>query len=75
MAKLIAEKSQANPEDADIIDRRIQELKMKAKILHDRLLDEAGVESSLLGMKQIRDISIPEGFGGGDVGQVEVVPR
>jgi len=75
IAKLIAEKSQANPEDVDIIDKRIQELKTKAKILHDRLLDEAGVESSLLGMKQIRDISIPEGFGGGDVGQVEVVPR
>lgn len=75
MAKLIAEKSQANPKNADIIDRRIQELKRTAKILHDRYLDEVGVESSLLGMKQIRDISIPEGFSGGDVGQVEVVPQ
>jgi hypothetical protein len=75
MAALIAQKSQSSPEEIDIIDKKIQALKERAKIYHDRLLDEADVDSSLLGMKKIRDINIPEGFGGGDSAQFELVPR
>lgn len=75
IANLVAEKAKAKPEDVDLIDKKIEAIKTKSKILHDRLLDESDVDSLLLGAKKLQDINLPEGFGGGDVGQVEVVPQ
>jgi len=75
IAKLITEKQKASAEEVDIIDKKISAIKEKSKTLHDRLLDEADVESLVLGAKKLQDINLPEGFGGGDAAQVEVVPN
>lgn len=75
IAKLITEKASANSEEADIINKKIEAIKNRAKILHDRMLEEADVDSLLLGAKALQDRNVKEGFGGGDVGQIEVVPQ
>jgi hypothetical protein len=75
IAQLVAEKANASLEEADIINKKIEAIKKRAKIFHDRLLEEADVESLLLGAKALQDRNVKEGFGGGDVGQIEVVPQ
>lgn len=75
IAQLVSEKATASLEDAEIINKKIEAIKNRAKILHDRMLEEADVDSFLLGAKALRDRNVKEGFGGGDVGQIEVVPQ
>jgi hypothetical protein len=75
IAQLVSEKATASLEDAEIINKKIEAIKNRAKILHDRMLEEADVDSLLLGAKALQDRNVKEGFGGGDVGQIEVVPQ
>lgn len=75
IAKLITEKATASLEDAEIINKKIEGIKRRAQIFHDRIAEEADTDSLLLGAKALQDRNVKEGFGGGDVGQIEVVPQ
>ena len=70
--QLLVKEKTADPDSAPMIRRQIEGLKNEAKILNDRLQDEADTNSSILGAKQMRDINHLEGWGGGDVGVTEM---
>jgi len=69
---LLEKEKTVDPDSASLLRKQIESLKTEAKILHDRLLDEADTDSSILGAKSMRDIHHLEGWTGGDVNLTEM---